>query len=152
VACIPNIFKPASAGSAFMIQADDNVRIVRNIYQNFTRGNIPAILDVMDSSIECNVMINWPDGPKNVPYAGRFKGRGGVAKCFARFLDLVRLEPEIIPRQYIINGDSVMVSGSELRRVRPTRQLTENRWSMIWTLRNGKVVKFIIYEDTVEAL
>lgn len=130
----------------------DNLNIVRSIYNNFTRGDISAILNVMDASVRCNIMINWPDGPNSIPYAGRYNGRKEVAKCFAQFLNIVRLEPEIIPREFIINGDSVMVNGSELRRVWRNGTLTENRWSMVWTLREGKVVRFFIYEDTVEAL
>ena len=135
-----------------MIQPDDNVRIVRNIYRDFGRGDIAAVLNVMDDAVEWNVSINWPDGPKRIPYAGRFNGRIGVAKCFAQLLDLVRPEPEIIPRQYIVNGSSVMVNGGEIRRVRASRQLTENRWSMVWTLREGKIVKFFLYEDTIGVL
>lgn len=136
-----------------MIQPyDDNLRIVENIYRDFDRGNIPAVLNAMDAAVEWNVKINWPGGPPVIPYAGRFNGRIGVAKCFAHLLDLVRPEPEIIPREYIINGDSVMVNGGEIRRVRASRQLTENRWSMVWTLRGGKIVKFFLYEDTVGVL
>lgn len=129
-----------------------NLAIVKSIYTNFSRGNILGILNVLDDTVLWDVEVRWPDGPRNVPYAGRYNGRRGVARCFARLVDMVQPATEIMPWEFIENGRSIMVNGGELRRVRASRQLTENRWSMLWTFRDNRIVRFYIYEDTVQAL
>lgn len=134
-----------------MVTAKD-LAIVKSIYPDFSRGNIPRILNMLDDAIRWDVEVRWPDGPRNIPYAGRYNGRHGVARCFARLVDMVQPATEIIPREFIVNGRNIMVNGGELRRVRASRQLTENRWSMLWTFRDHRIVRFYIYEDTIQAL
>ena len=55
----------------------DNVKIVQQVYENFQKGNIPALLKSLTDDVE------W-DLPEieNVPIAGKRQGRDRVADFF----------------------------------------------------------------------
>lgn len=129
-----------------------NTRIVKNIYADFARKDIKAILDVLDEKIDWTVKVNWPGGPRPVPYEGRYTGREEVATCFARLLETIEPQELANPTSLVVQGAHVMASGEDLRRVRSTGTMIENRWSMLFTMRGGKVVRFYLYEDTIERM
>jgi uncharacterized protein len=56
------------------------------------------------------------------------------------------------PRQFIAQDDTVVVLGHERHRVKSTGRSYEGEWVQVFTLRDGKVVKYREYFDTAGAL
>lgn len=133
------------------MQNPTNAQTVRQLYENFVVGNIGAVLDVLAEDIDWESRVNWPGGPIP-PYAGKCSGRNDVAECFRLFRETVQYEKAMASTKYTAVGDYVLVTGQDIRRDLSTGQFTENRWSMFWTFKEGKVVRLRIYQDTVEPL
>jgi uncharacterized protein len=120
----------------------NNVRTVQGIYEAFGRGDIPALLSVVADDIDWSIA-----GPPAVPHAGRRRGRQEVEQFFPVLAATEEFE-QFEPREYIAQGDQVVVLGYLRSRVKATGRTYENEWAMVWTLRDGKVLRFRTYEDT----
>jgi ketosteroid isomerase-like protein len=119
-----------------------NVEVVRRGYEAFGRGDLDALLNLLDDDIE------WiSSGPPELPTAGMRRGRRQVGEFFDavnQLFEIQRFEPE----SYIAQGDRVVVLGGDTSRVRATGKILDFDWAHVFTLRNGKVVAFHEYIDT----
>jgi ketosteroid isomerase-like protein len=100
------------------------------------------VLSVQDPSVE-----GESPGPKDIPWAGRFRGQDGAKKYFA----LIDAEAEIEafePDAFVAQGDLVVVFGHEKVRSKRTGRAYESHWAHAFTLSNGKIVKYREYTDT----
>jgi ketosteroid isomerase-like protein len=119
-----------------------NVEIVRQLYDSFLHGDIPAILQRLSPDVEWH---EPPAGPP--PFGGSHHGREGVARFFQRLAELV--EPESFePWSYFAQGDTVVALGHYRFRVRETGKAWETDWAMVWEFRRGEVVRFQILKDS----
>ena len=126
-----------------------NADVVRETYEAVGRGDIPALLDLLTDDVE------WTfQGPSVIPFAGTRRGREGVAEFFSLVgenLDFELFEP----REFVAEGDTVVVVGFERSHVRPTGRTFEQEWAHVYALRDGKIATGLFLEDTaayVEAL
>ncbi len=122
--------------------SEDNLDVVRRGYDAFGRGDIDALLELFDEQIQ------WvTPGPSELATSGRRTGRQEVGQFFAsvnELFDVQRFEP----RDYIAQGDRVVVLGVEAARVRSTGKLLELDWVHVFTMRTGKVIAFQEFFDT----
>jgi ketosteroid isomerase-like protein len=122
--------------------SEDNLDLVRRGYDAFGRGDIPGLLALFDEEIQ------WvTPGPPELATSGRRTGRQAVAEFFGsvnEVFDIQRFEP----REFIAQGERVVVLGSETARVRATGTTLELDWVHAFTMRNGKVVAFQEFFDT----
>ena len=79
-----------------------NVDTVKQMYEAFGRGDIPAILDKLDDNVEWDVEISTPD----VPWLQPRKGKANIRAFFESLapLDIKTFYPHTI----IGGGDKVM--------------------------------------------
>ena len=124
----------------------EDVQLIQELYAAFGRGDVPAILDHMTDDV-----VMYDPGPPEVPHAGRYRGRYGAGRLFAS-LDATLEIDQFAPTDFIAQGDRVVVLGSLHARVKETGRSYENEWAMVWTLRDGKVAGWQIYEDTAREL
>ena len=122
--------------------SEDNLDVVRRGYDAFGRGDINALLELFDEQ------IHWvTPGPSELATSGRRTGRQEVGQFFAsvnELFDIQRFEP----KEYIAQGDRVVVLGAEAARVRSTGKMLELDWVHVFTMRTGKVVAFQEFFDT----
>lgn len=52
------------------------------------------------------------------------------------------------PREFIAQGDKVVVLAFERVRIKATGRVVDNDFVMVFTLNNGKIVRWRAYEDT----
>ena len=128
--------------SSEQLGARTNVEVVQETYEAVGRGDIPALLDLLTDDVE------WTfQGPSVIPFAGTRRGREGVAEFFSLVggnLEFERFEP----REFVAQGDTVVVLGFECSRIKPTGRTFEQEWAHIYKLRDGKVAEFLALEDT----
>jgi uncharacterized protein len=121
---------------------EDNVDVIRRGYDAFGRGDIPGLLASFDEQ------ILWvTPGPPELATSGRRTGHQAVAEFFGsvnQVFDIQRFEP----REFIAQGDRIVVLGSETARVRASGKTLELDWVHSFTMRNGKVVAFQEFFDT----
>ena len=125
-----------------------NERMVRELYDAFGRGDIQTILNMLADDVD------WYDpGPPAVTHAGRYRGREDVLRFFSRIGESLAIE-SFQPTEFIVQGDRVIVLGSIRAKVKQTGLVLvyDNEWAMSWTLRDIRVTKWQIYEDTAREL
>jgi hypothetical protein len=119
-----------------------NVEVVQETYEAVGRGDISALLDLLTDDVE------WTfQGPSVIPFAGTRRGREGVAEFFSLVggnLEFERFEP----REFVAQGDTVVVLGFERSLVKTTGRTFEQMWAHVYKLRDGKVAEFLALEDT----
>ena len=120
----------------------DNLDIVRKGYDAFGRGDITTLLTLFDEQIE------WISaGPPELITSGRRTGRQAVAQVFAAVNDVFEIQ-RFDPKEFVVQGDRIVVLGSETARVRATGKVLDMDWAHAFTLRNGLVTSFHEYTDT----
>jgi uncharacterized protein len=119
-----------------------NSDLIRSLYAAFGRGDVKTILDSVDPTIEW--VSNGDD--KIIPWGGR---RGGVAGAASFFQSLAEnLEFEAFePREFFEDGDTVIVVGRTRARVK-TGGVFDSDWTHLFTLKNGKLLRFREFYDT----
>jgi ketosteroid isomerase-like protein len=119
----------------------DNVDVVRKGYEAFGRGDINGLLAELDP----DVVWRTP-GPADLPTAGERHGHDAVAEFFQSLLAIVDIQ-RFEPKQFIAQGDMVVVIGDDTSRVKATGTILESRFAHAFTVRNGKVAAFEEYLD-----
>ena len=122
--------------------AEQNIAIARAAYAAFSRGDIPAILALLDEDIE------WitPALPGVQGY-GVKHGHAGVMQFFQSVGQTWEFEA-FEPRDFIANDDMLAVRGYVRAKARQTGKLAESDWVMVWRFRDGKCVHFQEFTDT----
>jgi len=119
----------------------DNVEIVRGLYEAFAAGDSEYILNV----IHPDVVWIESDG---IPYGGTFKGRDAV---FAGVFGAIGTEWDNFTAsvdEYIDAGDRVITLGVDSGTYKATGKSMTASAASIWTLEEGKIIKFVQYIDT----
>jgi uncharacterized protein len=123
--------------------SQENVHIVRGVYEAFTRGDIPAVLNAFDPHIEWREADNFPYADRN-PYIGPQAILEGV---------FIRVGTEwkgfsVLPDALLDAGEQVVGLGLYSGTYKATGKQVRAQFAHIWTLEGGKVRKFQQYTDT----
>ena len=119
-----------------------NVQTVQALYAAFERGDLEAVLAGLAEDVEW-----WSAGPPDVPYAGSFKGHDGVMRYLAA-IDGSFAYDGFEAREFVAQGDAVVVLGHERLRAKTTGTAIDNPWVNVFTFRGGKVARYRNFEDT----
>lgn len=125
--------------------SDQNVSIVRGMYEAFGRGDIPAVLAAMDSEIEWHEAENFIYADGN-PYIGTNAVLQGVfARIVAEWENFA-----VAPEEVLDAGDTVVGRGYYSGTYKKNGKSVKAQFAHVFTFRNGKVAKFQQYTDTAQ--
>jgi len=118
------------------------VEVVQSAYAAFGRGDVSAILSLIADDVEWKFC-----GAKGLPYTGTFRTKDEIAKWFA---SIPEVEDILVfePREFIPAGDNVTVLGWERARARSSGKVFETEWVHIFTVSDGRIVRFWGMYDT----
>ena len=122
--------------------SDQNVGLVKQGYDAFGRGDVEGLVSLLSEDIEWTA-----PGPKELPSSGVRRGHDQVRQFFGAINELYEFLA-FEPQQFIGQGDTVVVTGIDTVRVKTTGKSVSGIWAHVFTVRNGKVVKFVEYLDT----
>jgi uncharacterized protein len=120
----------------------ENVQIVKDAYAAFGRGDIQGLLALFAEDIE------WITPGEGLPLSGTYRGLAEVAGFFQKIPEMVEIS-FLEPREFVAQGDRVLVVGFDRGRVKATNGTFEEHWVMAFTVRNGKVTNVREYIDTL---
>ena len=86
-------------------------------------------------------------GPSTIPWAGTRHEHEGVAQFFSLVEETIEFE-QFDPREFVAQGDRVVILGYERSLVKSTGRTFEQEWVHIYTLRDSKIAKVRIIDDT----
>ena len=123
------------------MRTQENVRIVKEFFAAMGRGDEQGLLAVCAGDIEWIIPgVDWP-------LAGTHRGHAGLA-------DLLRKASETVDisvserREFIAQGDRVLVVGFAAGRIMATHKAFEDHWIFAITVRDGKLTNIREYIDT----
>jgi len=123
----------------------ENRQLIEQAYANFKAGNIPALLQSMSEDITWQL----PE-IENVPFAGKRAGRGAVAEFFSALANLQNAR-SFEPREFIAQGNRVVVLGHYVWQVKANGRTYEGDFAHVYTIRGGQIAAFHEYTDTAAA-
>lgn len=119
-----------------------NITLVKQCYDAFMKGDIPRLLSFMDPAIDWEL-------PQldTVPFSGKRHGQQQVTEFFGMMND-AQASNEFTPREFIAQGNRVVVLGHYSWTLRANNEQYESDWTHIFTIRNGKVAAFREFTDS----
>jgi ketosteroid isomerase-like protein len=126
--------------------SEENVALVRAIYDAFAAGDVAGVVGRMNPDIEWNEAENFPYADNN-PYRGPEAILSGV---------FARLGTEwdgfaALPEEYLDAGDTVVVLGRYRGTHGATGRALDAQLVHVWRIEDGKVARFQQYTDTLAA-
>jgi len=120
-----------------------NPDIIKSIYANFAKGDVPAVLGAFDSQIEWNEAEGFVYADGN-PYVGPQAVLAGIFQRIGS--DVANFT--VIPQRIIDGGDVIVAEGRYHGTMKSTNTTIDSQFAHVWQLRGGKVVRFQQYTDT----
>jgi ketosteroid isomerase-like protein len=127
------------------MRGDENVSLIRKVFDAFMRRDLEATLALMDPNVEFFAPT------ATLAHEGTsYLGHDGIRTYFA---DVERLweELRVMPAEYRAEGDKVLVLG-EIHARGAVGYLAESPAGWLWKLANGKVTHGHVYTDPDEAV
>ena len=123
----------------------ENTNLAQQVYENFKSGDIKALLNLLSDDIEWQL----PE-IENVPFAGKRRGHEQMGQFFASLVDTQEVQ-HFDPREFIAQGDKVVALGHYAWLVKSTGREFGGDFAHVFTVHDGKVVRFHEYMDTAAA-
>jgi ketosteroid isomerase-like protein len=123
-----------------------NVEIITGLYESFGRGDVPAVLGSMDPE------IHWHEAEGN-PYMPSGEAWVGPESILNNLFMKLGEDWEgfgVHPHTYHAAGDVVVVEARYSGKHHATGRDLDAQVCHIWTVKDGKVVKFQQYVDTAK--
>ena len=125
-----------------MSQTDSEM--LRAGYEAFSRGEVDAVFASADPDL---LLIT----AERVTNPGTYRGVEAVTQFFT---DLFEPFEEVVaePERFFERGDQIVVFVRVRSRPRGSNAVVENRIGHVWTVRDGKVIRFQMFPERMNAL
>jgi ketosteroid isomerase-like protein len=133
-----------------MMNEQENVQVVQQMFAGFGQGNLPAILDTLGKDVYWQSPVTRTVS-REISWARPRHSREQVATFFKELFEGVQPE-RLETLHFTAQGDRVIVEGKNRGTVRSTGKNYEHDWVMVFTVVDGKIVKFQHYYDTADIL
>jgi ketosteroid isomerase-like protein len=118
-----------------------NTAVIESVYAAFRRGDIAAILASLTDDVQ------WTcEGPAVIPYSGARTGPAQVMGFFQGLSGNDEMKLEVAT--FVEQGDIVASTGRFKGVVRSTGKPFDTFFGHFFTVRNGKIARFIDLTDT----
>jgi ketosteroid isomerase-like protein len=118
------------------------VDTVRRSYEAFARDDLAGVMADMDEAIE------WHQA-QGLPHGGFYRGLDEVRRhVFAPLHDEWWEEFSADPDEFVDAGETVVVLGRYRGVAKGTRRRLDVPYVHVWTLRDGKAIRFRQFLDT----
>ena len=122
------------------MSTDKNVQIVKDFFAAIGRSDRKGLLALAAEDIE------WIIPGEDWPLAGTRHGHAGLADLFETASKSIETSTE--PREFIAQGDRVLVVGFARGTIKATNKTFEDNWIFAITVRDGKLTSIREYVDT----
>lgn len=121
-----------------------NADIVNRAYEAFNRKDFAGLRGLVAENCSWNA-----PGPADIPWAGHYEGPDQVEAYARKLSDAVHFQ-SFEPKDFLEQGDTVVVCGAEKAVVNSTGKDYVNLFAHVFTLKNGKITFFQEYADTAD--
>jgi hypothetical protein len=124
----------------------DNVKLVKNVYDAFGRGDVPSVLGALSPDIKWYEAESNPYMPSGKAWVGPDAVMSNLFMRLGTEWDGFRVHPKLF---HGANG-SVIVEGRYTGTYKPTGKSIDVQVCHIWDVKDGKLTKFQQYVDTAK--
>ena len=118
----------------------ENAAVVQSVYDAFGRGDVETIFGLVHPEVDTYQS-------SRLPWGGSYSGYEGFGEFLAKLTGAV--ESRVDTERYIDDEeDHVVAVGRTRGRVLATGNRFDVPETHVWTMRDGKVVRFESYSDT----
>jgi len=122
------------------MSTEKNVQAVKDFFAAIGSGHGEALLALVAEDIE------WIIPGEAWPLAGTHRGRAGLAHLLETASKTMETSTE--PREYVAQGDRVLVVGFARGKVKATNRTFEDHFVFAITVRDGRLTSIREYIDT----
>ena len=119
---------------------EKNIQTVKDFFAAIGRGDRKALLTLVAEDIE------WIIPGKDWPLAGTHHGHAGLANLLETASRSMETSTE--PREFVAQGDRVLVVGFARGTIKATNKTFEDDWIFAITVRDGRLTRIREYVDT----
>ena len=122
------------------MSVETNIQTVKDFFAAIGRGDREALLALVADDIE------WIIPGEDWPLAGTRHGHAGLADLLEAASRSIETSTE--PREFVAQGDRVLVVGFARGRIKATNKTFEDHWIFAITVRDGRLTNIREYVDT----
>ncbi|PZR49491.1 nuclear transport factor 2 family protein [Paraburkholderia fungorum] len=122
------------------MDTDKNVQTVKDFFAAIGRGDRKGLLTLVAEDIE------WIIPGEDWPLAGTRHGRAGLTDLLETASRSIETSMEL--REFIAQGDRVVVVGFARGTIKATNKTFEDDWIFVITVRDGRLTSIREYIDT----
>ena len=122
------------------MSTDKNVQTVKDFFAAIGRGDKEGLLALIAEDIE------WIIPGEDWPLAGTHRGHAGLANLLGTASKSIETSTE--PREFVAQGDRVLVVGFARGKIKATNKTFEDDWIFAITVRDGRLTNIREYVDT----
>jgi ketosteroid isomerase-like protein len=119
---------------------EKNIQTVKDFFAAIGRGDREALLALVAEDIE------WIVPGEDWPLAGTHRGHAGLADLLETASKSIETSTE--PREFVAQGDRVLVVGFARGKIKATNKTFEDDWIFAITVRDGRLTNIREYVDT----
>jgi hypothetical protein len=119
---------------------EKNIQTVKDFFAAIGRGDREALLALVAEDIE------WIIPGEDWPLAGTHRGHAGLANLLETASKSIEASTE--PREFVAQGDRVLVVGFARGKIKATNKTFEDDWIFAITVRDGRLTNIREYVDT----
>jgi ketosteroid isomerase-like protein len=119
---------------------EKNIQTVKDFFAAIGRGDREGLLALVAEDIE------WIIPGKDWPLAGTHRGHAGLTDLLETASKPIETSTE--PREFVAQGDRVLVVGSARGKIKATNKTFEDDWIFAITVRDGRLTNIREYVDT----
>jgi uncharacterized protein len=119
---------------------EKNIQTVKDFFAAIGRGDREALLALVAEDIE------WIIPGEDWPLAGTRHGHAGLADLLETASKSIETSTE--PREFVAQGDRVLVLGFARGKIKATNKTFEDDWIFAITVRDGRLTNIREYVDT----
>ncbi len=122
------------------------LNVIRNFYASLGRGDVPGVLGLLDPKVE------WTEAERFPYYGGTWHGPQAVLDNLLKRLAQDWENFSATADDFLVEGERVASFGSYAGTYRRTGKAMNAPFAHVWSVRDGKIVKFLMYTDTAKVL
>jgi hypothetical protein len=122
------------------------VDIVGRFYEALGRGDVPAVLSLLDAQVE------WTEAERFPYYSGTWRGPQAVLDNLLKPLSSDWEGFSAKAHEFIGQGDRVVSLGTYSGKFKKTGRSFSAAFAHVWTVRGDKLARFDMYTDTAKVL
>ena len=121
----------------------DRVELIQNVYRLLERGDLPALLELLDP----NVVI---EQTREIPWGGRYEGVEEARKFMGRVATM--LEARVVVEQFVDSTDYVLAIGRTIGKVKVNGKHFDVPLAHIWHVPDHRIRGLQVYIENASML